>query len=128
MQNIRMVTVRTHIVETIMVGMMRRGTTSNVKRDSSHAVGLGIGQVKVKAIILDNEVELTYNMHSIAPEGRAVESRRYCTTHSGTKTRSVHPMPNKGENKSESSVAYKKNLVHSPGRTDSQLYFETQRW
>lgn len=30
----------THIVETIMVGMMRRGTTSKSKRESNHAAGL----------------------------------------------------------------------------------------
>jgi hypothetical protein len=37
----------TYIVETMIVGIIRKGVTSNMKRDSSHAVGLERREDKV---------------------------------------------------------------------------------
>jgi len=37
----------TYIVETMIVGIIRKGMTSNMKRDSSHAVGLEPREDKV---------------------------------------------------------------------------------
>ena len=77
------------MLDTIIVGISLKGTTSKMKRESSHAVGLLSSLSRGGYINLKRH---TCNTCLIVPGGRVLVFQLHCIAHSGKKRQSGHPV------------------------------------
>jgi len=80
---------RTHMLDTIIVGISLKGTTSKMKREMSHAVGLLSSISRRRCADLRRH---TCNTCLIVPGGRVTGFQLHYIAHSGKKRRSGHPI------------------------------------